>query len=115
MKTISKAEQVAKSNGIKEIDEIRKTQNEFLNYWNCKIISFSVDNIKNSSFYSINGDIYAIFALAEEYIIAPSEDGNIYFYSTINDKLGKIIDISYTPSKEIKGHKKRVNNITFNL
>ena len=60
-------------------------QNEFLNYWNCKIISFSVDNIKNSAFYSINGDIYAIFGLAEEYIIAPNKTGRgiIEYYKTL--------------------------------
>lgn len=52
-------------------------QNEFLYYWNCKISSFSVDNIKTTSSYSksINGDIFAIFALSEEYIIAPKKTG----------------------------------------
>ena len=50
---------------------------DFLNYWNCKITSFSSDNIILSSLYSksINGDIYAIFALSEEYIIAPKKTG----------------------------------------
>ena len=53
------------------------SQNYFLNFWNCKISSFSIDNIKVSSLYSksINGDIFAIFALSEEYIIAPKRTG----------------------------------------
>lgn len=53
------------------------SENDFLNYWNCKINYFSVNNIKISSKYSIsiNGDIYAIFALSEEYIIAPKNTG----------------------------------------
>ena len=55
-----------------------------------------------------------IFESHNEYIITPSEVGNIYFYSTTNDKLGKIIDINSSPSKEIKAHKKKVNNIIFN-
>ena len=55
-----------------------------------------------------------IFESHNEYIITPCEDGKIYFFSTINDKLGRIIDINSFPSKEIKGHNKRINNITFN-
>ena len=52
-------------------------QYNFLNFWNCKISSFSIENIKVSSLYSksINGDIFAIFALSEEYIIAPKRTG----------------------------------------
>ena len=40
-------------------------ENEFLNFWNCKIDSFYVNNIKMPSSYSIslNGEIYAIFAI----------------------------------------------------
>lgn len=47
-------------------------ENEFLNYWNCKIDSFFIKNDKMPSSYSIplNGDIYAIFSIEEEYIIA---------------------------------------------
>ncbi len=63
---------------------------EFLNYWNCKITSFSADNMKLSSLYSksMNGDIYAIFALSEEYIIAPNKTGGeiINYY---RDLIGK--------------------------
>ena len=87
------------------------------------LFSFVINNNIDKNKYSLilitelklNNFVYnPIFESHNEYIIAPSEDGNIYFYSTINDKLGKIIDISSTPYKEIKGHKKRVNNITFN-
>ena len=63
------------------------SQNEFLNYWNCKITSFQIDNIKISSLYSrsIDGDIYAIFALSEEYIIAPKKTGEeiIKYYKNL--------------------------------
>lgn len=79
-------------------------QNEFLNYWNCKIISFSVDNIKNSSFYSINGDIYAIFALAEEYIIAPNKTGIEiinYYRKIIDDDFGKKCEMENFNKKNI--------------
>ena len=55
-----------------------------------------------------------IFDPSNEYILTPCENGSIYFYSTTNDKLGKIIDINSSPSKEVTGHKKRINNITFN-
>jgi len=69
--------------------------NEFLYYWNCKISSFSVDNIKTSSSYSkpINGDIYAIFALSEEYIIAPKKTGE-----EVINKYKEIIDNYYGAS-----------------
>ena len=52
-------------------------ENEFLNFWNCKIDSFLVNSIKMPSSYStsINGDIFAIFAIEEEYIIAPKITG----------------------------------------
>ena len=70
-------------------------QNEFLYYWNCKISSFSVDNIKTSSSYSkpINGDIYAIFALSEEYIIAPKKTGE-----EVINKYKNLIDDYYGAS-----------------
>ena len=65
-------------------------QNDFLNYWNCKISTFSIDNIKISSLYSksTNGDIYAIFALSEEYIIAPKKTGEeiINYYRNLIGK-----------------------------
>ena len=65
-------------------------QNDFLNYWNCKISSFSIDNIIQSSLYSksINGDIYAIFSLSEEYIIAPKKTGEeiINYYKNLIGK-----------------------------
>ena len=52
-------------------------ENEFLNFWNCKIDSFVINNNKMPSSYSIslNGEIYAIFAIEEEYIIAPKLTG----------------------------------------
>ena len=62
-------------------------ENEFLNFWNCKIDSFLVNSIKMPSSYStsINGDIYAIFAIEEEYIIAPKITGTeiINFYKDL--------------------------------
>ena len=72
----------------------KSLNNIFLNYWNCKIFSFSVDNIKIDSLYSksINGDIYAVFSLAEEYIIAPNKTGNEiikYYRDLIDDEFGK--------------------------
>lgn len=71
-------------------EDIDDVQYDFLNYWNCKINTFSVDNIKLSSLYSksINGDIYAIIALSEEYIIAPKKTGEeiINYYK---DLIGK--------------------------
>ena len=87
------------------------------------LFSFVINNNIDKNKYSLilitelklNNFVYnPIFESHNEYIIAKSEDLNIYFYIKINYKLGKIIDISSTPSKEIKGHKKRVNNITFN-
>ena len=62
-------------------------ENEFLNFWNCKIDSFLVNSIKMPSSYStsINGDIFAIFAIEEEYIIAPKITGTeiINFYKDL--------------------------------
>ena len=79
------------------------------------LFSFVINNNNEKDKYSLilltelkmKNYIYnPIFESHNEYIITPSEDGNIYFYSTTNDKLGKIIDINSTPSKEIKAHKK---------
>ena len=87
------------------------------------LFSFSINNKNEKNVYSLilineiklNNFIYnPQFDPNNEHIITPCEDGNIYFYSTTNDKLGKIIDINGSPSKEIKGHKKRINNIIFN-
>ena len=55
-----------------------------------------------------------IFEPNNDNIIAPCENGIIYFYSTTKDKLGKIIDINSTPSKEINGHTKSVYQVIFN-
>lgn len=85
-----------------------EVHNEFLYYWNCKISSFSVDNIKASSSYSkpINGDIYAIFALSEEYIIAPKKTGEevINKYRTlINNYYGASCKLEdFNNNKDIK-------------
>ena len=103
--------------------------NEFDNILVCVnislfLFSFSINNQKGKNEYSLiliaelklNNLVYnPQFDPNNESIICPCEDGNIYFYSTTNDKLGKIIDIFSSPSKEIKGHKKRINNITFNI
>ena len=74
-------------------------ENEFLNFWNCKIDSFSINNIKMPSSYSIslNGEIYAIFAIDEEYIIAPNITGTeiIKYYKDL-------IDSNYGISCEIQ-------------
>ena len=87
------------------------------------LFSFEINNNNAKDKYSLilitelklNNFIYnPIFEFHNEYIITPCENGNIYFYSTTNDKLSRIIDISSSPSKEIKGHKKRVNNIIYN-
>ena len=87
------------------------------------LFSFVINNNNPKEKYSLiliteiklNNYIYnPIFEFHNEYIIVPSEAGSIYFYSTTNDKLSRIIDISSSPSKEIKGHKKRINNISFN-
>ena len=86
------------------------------------LFSFSINNNEKNAYsliliseLKLNNFIYnSQFDSSNEFIIAPCEDGNIYFYSTTNDKLGKIIDINSSPSKEIKAHKKRVNNICFN-
>ena len=87
------------------------------------LFSFVINNKNKKEEYSlilltdikINNIAYnPIFEPCNEYIITPCENGNIYFYSTTNDKLGKIIDIFPNPSKEIIGHKKRINSITFN-
>ena len=52
-------------------------ENEFLHYWNCKIDSFFINSIRLPASYSIalNGEIYAIFAIEEEFIIAPKITG----------------------------------------
>ena len=68
-------------------------ENEFLNFWNCKIDSFYVNNIKMPSSYSIslNGEIYAIFAIDEECIIAPNITGTEiikYYKNLIDDNYG---------------------------
>ena len=68
-------------------------ENEFLNFWNCKIDSFFIENIKFPASYSIslNGEIFAIFAIEEEYIIAPKVTGNEiinYYKKLINDNYG---------------------------
>ena len=86
------------------------------------LFSFSINKNEKNEYslilineIKVNNFVYnPQFAPNYEYIIAPSEDGNIYFYSTTNDKLGKMIDVNESPTKEIKGHKKRINNITFN-
>ena len=81
-------------------------QNEFLYYWNCKISSFSVDNIKTSSSYSkpINGDIYAIFALSEEYIIAPKKTGE-----EVINKYKKLIENYYGASCQLENFNNNEN------
>ena len=74
-------------------------ENEFLNFWNCKIDTFYVNNIKMPSSYSIslNGEIYAIFAIDEEYIIAPNITGTeiINYYK-------KLIDNNYGVTCELQ-------------
>ena len=74
-------------------------ENEFLNFWNCKIDSFLVNSIKMPSSYStsINGDIFAIFAIEEEYIIAPKITGTeiINFYKDL-------IEDNYDTSCEVE-------------
>ena len=61
--------------------------NEYLNFWNCKIDYFTVNNIKMPASYSIllNGEIIAVFAIEEEYIIAPKITGTeiIKYYEEI--------------------------------
>ena len=74
-------------------------ENEFLNFWNCKIDSFYVNNIKMPSSYSIslNGEIYAIFAIDEEYIIAPNITGTEiinYYKSLIDDNYGVTCELN---------------------
>ena len=65
--------------------------------------------------FNINSLVYnLIFGPNDEYLIAPCEDGIIYFYSVSKDKLGKIIEINPSPSKEIMGHKKCVYQVLFN-
>lgn len=90
---------------------------------NIFLFSFVINNNNTKDKYSlilitelklINYIYNPIFEFHNEYIIFPCENGFIYFYSTTNDKLSRIIDISPSPSKEIKGHKKRINNISFN-
>ena len=66
-------------------------ENEFFNFWNCKIDSFFIENRKFPASYSIllNGEIFAIFAIEEEYIIAPKVTGNEiinYYKNLIDDK-----------------------------
>ena len=55
-----------------------------------------------------------IFEPNNEHIITPCENGNIYFFNTTRDKLGKIIDINPSPSQEINGHSKSVYQVIFN-
>ena len=82
-------------------------ENEFLNFWNCKIDSFYVNNIKMPSSYSIslNGEIYAIFAIDEEYIIAPNITGTEvinYYKNLIDDNYGVTCELkSFTNNTKI--------------
>ena len=63
----------------------------------------------------INSLVYnLVFEKNNDNIIAPCDNGVIYFYHTTKDKLGKIIDINPTPSKEISGHSKSVYQVLFN-
>ena len=55
-----------------------------------------------------------IFEPNDENIIAPCDNGIIYFFKTSKDNLGKIIDINSSPSKEINGHSKSVYQVIFN-
>ena len=83
-------------------------ENEFLNFWNCKIDSFFINNIKLPASYSIalNGEIIAIFAIEEEFIIAPSITGTevINYYK-------ELIDKNYDTSCELQNY---TNNYTIN-
>jgi len=82
-------------------------ENEFLNFWNCKIDSFFIENIKFPASYSIslNGEIFAIFAIEEEYIIAPKITGNEiinYYKKLINDNYGTSCELQdFTTSTKI--------------
>ena len=82
-------------------------ENEFLNFWNCKIDSFYINNIKMPSSYSIslNGEIYAIFAIDEEYIIAPNITGTEvinYYKNLIDDNYGVTCELkSFTNNTKI--------------
>ena len=64
-------------------------ENEYLNFWNCKIDSFFMGSLKFPASYSIalNGEIVAIFAIEEEYIIAPKITGSeiINYYKSLID------------------------------
>ena len=55
-----------------------------------------------------------IFEPDNEHIITPCENGNIYFFNTTKDKLGKIIDINPSPSQQINGHSKSVYQVVLN-
>ena len=88
------------------------------------LFSFTINNNndKNEKYslilineLQINNIVYTvIFGPNDESVIAPCEDGKIYFYNTTKDKTGKIIDINSSPSKEISGHTKSVYQVTFN-
>ena len=75
-------------------------ENEFLNFWNCKIDSFYINNDKMPSSYSISisGEIFAIFAIEEEYIIAPKLTGTEiinYYNNLINNNYDVSCNLEY--------------------
>ena len=74
-------------------------ENEYLNFWNCKIDSFFMGSLKFPASYSIalNGEIIAIFAIEEEYIIAPKITG-----SEIINYYKELIDDNYDTSCELQ-------------
>ena len=89
------------------------------------LFSFSINNnsINNNDKYclslikefNINSLVYNLtFGPNNENVIAPCDDGNIYFYDTTRDELGKITNINSSSSKIISGHKKGVYQVIFN-
>jgi len=89
------------------------------------LFSFVINNNENNNNdkyclslkkeFNINSLVYNLtFGPNNENVIAPCDDGNIYFYDTIKDELGKITDINSVSSKIISGHKKGVYQVIFN-
>ena len=89
------------------------------------IFSFVINNNSNKNNekyclslikeFNINSLVYNLtFGPNNENVIAPCDDGNIYFYDTTKDELGKITDINSSSSKTITGHKKGVYQVIFN-
>ena len=70
------------------------TQYDYFNFWNCGISSFYANNDEINLKYSLTGSInlYAIFAMSEEYIIGPKNTGTEimdYYKDLIKSSFGK--------------------------